>query len=212
MGLRPIYWSLSRQIARRTLVFFASERQSELPKLDQAEIRFGGAGHEDVAERLARLRGQDSGEYRAWLAAGHCVIYALGADGDLQSWGWVTAPVDEAQDSPWEFGIRLRVQPGAGFLWDYFTMPKYRGRGLYKALLRHSAEQCFIRGAHRAWGYADVTNSASRRGLLSSDYGGDTEIRLSRFGPFCRIVRPGLRYTVRVGGVLELDALLPRAR
>jgi GNAT superfamily N-acetyltransferase len=211
-SLRPIYWSLHHQISTRTLAFFVSERQSQLPRLDQAEIRFGNVGHEDIVERLARLRGHDADEYRARPAGGHCVIYALGADGDIQSWGWVTAPVDAAQDAHWEFGIHLRVRPGAGFLWDYFTMPKYRGRGLYKTLLRHSAEQCFIRGASRAWGYADVTNSASRRGLMSSDYIGDTEIRLSRFGPFCRIVRPGLQCTVRVGGVLELDALLPHAR
>ena len=208
--LRPIYWSVRRLIRSRTLAFFVSERQSRLPVVNGAEIRFGGMGHEDITSRLAKARGDDPEEYRARLTAGHWVIYVIGEDGDIQSWGWVTAPATGHQDSPWEFGVRMRVTPGSGFLWDYFTMPAYRGRGLYKALLRHSAEQCFLRGASRAWGYADVTNAASRQGLRGADYAGQTEITVSRFGPFCRISRPGFQQTVRVGGIVELDALLPR--
>lgn len=210
--LRPLYWFLRTLIRSRTLAFFVCERQSRLPIVDGAEIRFGGVGHEDVVRRLATVRGDDPEEYRARLTAGHWVIYAMGTDGDIQSWGWITAPNAGPQDSPWEFGIRMRVMPGSGFLWDYFTMPAYRGRGLYKALLRHSAEQCFLRGARRAWGYADITNAASRQGLMGAEYAGQTQIKVSRFGPFCRISRPGFQQTVRVGGVVELDALLPRGK
>jgi ribosomal protein S18 acetylase RimI-like enzyme len=209
--LRPLYWSLRRLIRVQTLAFFVCEHQSQLPTPDQTEIRCGGAGHEGVAERMAVLRGHDPAEYRGRLTAGHLVVYAVGSNGDVQSWGWVTAPPDGPQDAPWEFGIRMRVMPGSGFLWDYVTMPDYRGRGLYNTLLRHAAEQCFVRGAKRAWGYADTGNTASRRGLIGAGYAGRAEIKMARIGPFCWISRPGFQRTVRVGGVVDLDALLPHS-
>ncbi len=207
--VRPLYWSARGLVRSRALDFFVCERQPRLPPPEQVEIRFGSAGHEDAAARLAASRGQDPAEYRARLTAGHQVIYAIGADGDFRSWGWITAPTDGPRDSPWEFGIRLRVMPGTGFLWDYFTMPAYRGRGLYKALLRHSAEQCFVRGAMQVWIYADVTNSASRHAIAHADFTERTRIRVSRIGPLCRIAGPGFQRIVRSGGMTELDSLLP---
>lgn len=208
--VRQAYWWLRDLTRSRTLAFFVSERQSQLPVLDGAELRSGGIEHADAAAQMAALRGHNADEYRARLRAGHLVVYAIGSDGSLQSWGWVTAPTDEPQDAPWEFGIRMRVRPGAGFLWDYFTVPAYRGRGLYKVLLRASAEQSFIRGATRAWGYADITNIASRGGLTGADYAREHEVQMQRVGPVCRITRRGFQCTVRVGGVIEMDALLPR--
>ena len=209
LRLRPLYWSARGLIRSRTLAFFVCQRQAQLPTPDGTEIRLGGVGREDIATRLAVARGDDPREYCARLTAGHWVIYALGSDGDIQSWGWLTAPANVPQDSPWEFGIRMRVAPGSGFLWDYFTMPDYRGRGLYRILLQHSAEQCFLRGARRALGYADVSNTASSRGLANAQYLGQAEIHVKRFGPFCQISRHGFRQTVLVGGMVELDALLP---
>ena len=117
-------------------VLLSCQRQAQLPTPDGTERSDGAASvAEDIATRLAVARGDDPREYCARLTAGHWVIYALGSDGDIQSWGWLTAPANVPQDLPWEFGICMRVAPGSGFLWDYFTMPDYRGRGLYRILL-----------------------------------------------------------------------------
>ncbi len=208
--LRLLYWRARHMAGSKTLSFFVCRRQSDLPSLGQTRIEFGGMGHEPVVERLAQWRGDDPGEYRARLAAGHWVIYAAGEDGEVQSWGWVTAPTDKPQNAPWEYGVWAKVSPGTGYLWDYFTLPAYRGRGLYKALLQRSADQCFVRGAARVWIYAEISNTASRRGIMGADYGEEIEIQAARIGPICRFSRRGFQCTVRVGGVVELDALLPR--
>ncbi len=197
-------------VSRRTVTFFVNEQALKLPTPDQAEIRFGGVEHQEVAARLAALRGHDPDEYRTRLRSGHWVIYAIGGDGDLQSWGWVTVPAEGPRDLPWEFGVHLRIRPGSGYLWDYITMPAYRGRGLYKALVSQSAEQCFLRGAKRVCAYIELSNTAPRRGIVGAGYVEQgAEVRLQRIGPFYRVSRPGFNRTVRIGGVLELDALLP---
>jgi len=194
---------------RRAINFFSNERPTHLPPLENAEIRIGSTGDEDVATRMATLRGQDPDEYRARLKAGHHVAYAIGADGELQSWGWFTAPTDRPLEFPWEYGIRIRVMPGSSFLWDFFTMPAYRGRGAYRVVVRHATEQCHLRGASRSWGYAEISNIASRRGMMAAEWEGQVdEVELIRIGPFCRVSRPGFRRFVRAGGVLELDALV----
>ena len=205
--IREAYWRLRDLVRHRTLQFFVSEPAAPAA-LNAVDIRCGGPERADVAARMAALRGDDPADYRARLEAGHLVVYAVAPDGSPQSWGWATAPIQATQDSPWEFGIRMRVAPGSGFLWDYFTPPDYRGRGLYKLVLRESAEECFRRGAHRAWGYADVTNAASRRGLSGANYTDALTIELLRLGPLCRISTQRFQQTVRLAGFIELDALV----
>ena len=203
--LRQAYWSLRGLVRRRRLAFCVSAPGTAAT---DAAIRCGGAEHADIAARMAALRGHDAEEYRARLLGGHLLIYAVAADGTPQSWGWATAPLEAAQDAPWEFGIGMRVSPGSGFLWDYFTIPECRGRGLYRQVLRASAGQCVRRGARRVWGYADVTNAASRRGLMAADYVDAVEIELRRLGPLCRVSGRGLQRTLRLNGVIALDDIV----
>jgi hypothetical protein len=102
----------------------------------------------------------------------------------------------------------MKVPPHTAFLWDAFTVPTYRRRGLYRALLIQSVEQCFLQGVRRVWGHAQVTN-ASRKVILTTELAGETTIRATRIGPLIRISRPGFHRTMSVRGVLEMDALLP---
>ena len=101
----------------------------------------------------------------------------------------------------------MKVPAGVGFLWDAFTVPAYRRRGLYKTLLREAIEECFRRGATQVWGHANVTN-ASRKVILTTALAGQTTIAATRIGSFCRISMPGFHRTMLVRGVLEMDVLL----
>lgn len=207
---RKIYWWSRGLLRSRRLAFFVSEQQSLQELFESFDLRFGGLEHADAVQNMAALRGHDPAEYLARLTAGHFVAFAVGKDEELQSWGWATAPSTGAQDAPWEFGIRMRVMPEFSFLWDYVTMPDYRGRGLYKAVLRYSAQQCFLRGARRSWGYADITNAASGGGLTGANYAKELEIHITRIGPVCHISRPGFQCATLVGGVVEMRRLLPQ--
>lgn len=206
--LSRLYWAYRNQVCRRTWSFFVWERQSQLPQLTQGRIILAGKRDEAIGERMAVLRGASVDQYRAWLRAGHWVLYAVGPDDHIQSWMWFTVAEGSSQIAPFDFGIGMRVPPGIGFLWDAFTVPAYRRQGLYKTLLIQSVEQCFVHGARQVWGHAQVTNP-SRAVILTTEHAGETTVQATRIGPFCRISRPGFHRTISVGGVLDMEALLP---
>jgi GNAT superfamily N-acetyltransferase len=104
----------------------------------------------------------------------------------------------------------MKVPAGVGFLWDAYTVPTYRRRGLYKRLLLGAVEECFRRGATQVWGHANISN-ASRKVIRTTDLADEATIRAIRIGPFCRISTPGFHRTMSVHGVVEMDALLPSA-
>lgn len=208
LWLRRFHWWLRGLVRRRTVDLFLAERVPELPQPDGVEIRIGGPADENIAARLALLRDDDPEDYRSRLRAGHILVYVIGADDSLQAWVWATAPTEAPQEFPWEFGIRMRVRPGSGFLWDAYTVPAYRGRSLYTAVLRHSGEQCFLRGATQVWGYVEVHHTVSRRGVVSARLVAKNQVELRKFGPFCHVSRPGFSQIVASGGILELNALV----
>ena len=190
--------------------FFVWPRQSQLPPLAQERIILAGRGDEAISEHMAVLRGDPVDRYRAWLRDGHFVLYAVGPDNNIQSWIWFTIAEGGPQIAPFDFGLRMNVPSGIGFLWDAFTVPAYRRRGLYKILLTHAVEECYVRGARQVWGHANITN-ASRNVILTTDLAGEVTIKATRIGPFCRISGPGFHRITSVLGVLQMDELLPVA-
>ena len=206
--LSRLWWAFRSQVNRITWSFFLWERQSQLPQLTQGRIILAGRGDEAIGERIAVLRGDSADQYRAWLRDGHWVLYVVGPDNDIQSWIWFTIAEGGPQIAPFDFGIGMKVPPGIGFLWNAFTVPAYRRRGLYKTLLMHAVEECFVHGARQVWGHANVTNP-SRKIILTTDLAGEIMVKATRIGPFCRISRPGFHRTISVRSVLEMDALLP---
>jgi GNAT superfamily N-acetyltransferase len=206
--LSRLWWEFRNQINRITWSFFVWEPQSQLPQLMQERVILAGRGDEAIGERMAVLRGASVDQYRAWLRSGHWVLYAAGPDNDIQSWIWFTVAEGGPQIAPFDFGLGMKVPPGIGFLWDAFTVPAYRRRGLYKTLLMHAVEECFVHGARQVWGHANATNP-SRNIILTTDLAGEITIKATRIGPFCRISGPGFHRTISVHGVLEMDALLP---
>jgi GNAT superfamily N-acetyltransferase len=208
--LGRLWWGLRNQVNRVTWNFFAWRRQPEIPPLAEGRIVLAGKGDETAGERMAVLRGASVDQYRGWLDAGHWVLYAVGADGDIQSWIWFTFAERSPQIAPFDFGLGMKVPAGVGFLWDAYTVPTYRRRGLYKRLLLGAVEECFRRGATQVWGHANISN-ASRKVIRTTDLADEATIRAIRIGPFCRISTPGFHRTMSVHGVVEMDALLPSA-
>jgi GNAT superfamily N-acetyltransferase len=63
-----------------------------------------------------------------------------------------------------EAALHFRLPPGERYLWDFATLPEWRGRGLYPRLL-----QAIIRledaGGQRLWIGHETGNDASRKGI-----------------------------------------------
>ena len=115
-------------------------------------------------ELIARLAALDVAEVRRRLDEGH-QLFLLRVDGQPAAYGWsATGPAHIGG-----LALELTVPDGERYLWDFVTMPEFRGRGLYplllqKILLRQSDE------AEWFWIGHEPPNDASRRGILKAGF------------------------------------------
>jgi GNAT superfamily N-acetyltransferase len=96
------------------------------------------------------VRGRLDRNHRLWLARlpGAPVAYGRVATTEAQIGG---------------LGITLALPPGNRYLWDFVTLPPWRGRGIYPRLLQ--AILAHEDTSERFWIGHDVGNDASRRGI-----------------------------------------------
>jgi GNAT superfamily N-acetyltransferase len=103
-------------------------------------------------------------EVRARLRAGHHAYVAY-LDGAHVGYGWsATREADVG-----ELGAHLRLVDGYRYLWDFFTLPDYRGRGLYPQLLQAILRRECANASH-FWIGHDRENAASARGILRAGF------------------------------------------
>lgn len=75
------------------------------------------------------------------------------------AYGWVATCTAEIG----ALGLSLVLSPGDRYLWDFFTHPDWRGRGIYPRLLR--AVLGMEKDGERFWIGYDAPNVASARGI-----------------------------------------------
>jgi len=112
---------------------------------------------------LSELSGTDQRELDARMACGH-TPWSARIDGEPVGWGWCAT----REVSIGELGIAVPLPPGNRYLWDFFTVPTWRGRGVYPWLLQtiieHEPE------AARFWVGHDLGNLASARGITKAGF------------------------------------------
>jgi GNAT superfamily N-acetyltransferase len=98
------------------------------------------------------------------LADGHA-LFAARIDGDLAGYGWSASRRAHIGG----LDLFLTIPPDERYLWDFETMPAYRGRGVYplllQAILRRQSDE-----ADGFWIGHDPRNDASRRGILKAGF------------------------------------------
>jgi len=111
-------------------------------------VSLSGIGEVTVQERMRR-------GHRAWLA--WIADEAVG-------WGWVAT----ADAGIPELDVVFTLSPRDRYLWDFVTLPSWRGRGVYPSLL----QAILVReGAERFWIGHDRDNTASARGITKAGFG-----------------------------------------
>src|SRR4051794_17486947 len=115
--LSRLWWAFRYRVNRITWSFFSWKRPSHLPQLTQGRVLLAGSGDEVIGEHIAVLRGASAAQYRAFLKDGNWLLYVVGPDNDIQSWIWFTVAEGGPQISPFDFGMRMMVPSGVGFLW-----------------------------------------------------------------------------------------------
>jgi ribosomal protein S18 acetylase RimI-like enzyme len=87
-------------------------------------------------------------------------------DGRLASYCWVS----RSAECIGEIEHEIHFEPDEAYIWDCMTLPEFRRRGLYTALLNHMAGEIRRDGVRWLWIGSSVNNYASMRGFLKAGY------------------------------------------
>jgi ribosomal protein S18 acetylase RimI-like enzyme len=118
-------------------------------------VRFAPVGAAEAAA-LATAMALGEAEVLARLARGSRVIAAWQGD-DVASYCWISVHRERVG----ELARDLSLPAGDSYVWDCATVPRFRGQGLYRSLLRQIAETLAAEGQRRIWIGASTTNEAS---------------------------------------------------
>jgi ribosomal protein S18 acetylase RimI-like enzyme len=120
-------------------------------------VRIGPVGGAETGH-LAAAMGLAEAEVLGRLARGCRVIAAWQGD-EVASYCWISAHREHVG----ELARDLSLPAGESYVWDCATVPRYRGQGFYRSLLRKIAETLSGEGQRRVWIGASTTNEASNR-------------------------------------------------
>jgi GNAT superfamily N-acetyltransferase len=132
------------------------------------------AESESNSATLAGLTNLAPSEVAERLGAGHRA-YVARLDGTPVSYGWVAT----LAASIGELDIAFALTPCDRYLWDFATLPEWRGRGLYPRLLQAILNQESADG-RRFWIITAPENMASAAGIAKAGFGPVSDLA---FGP-----------------------------
>jgi hypothetical protein len=87
-------------------------------------------------------------------------------EGQLAAYGWVS--FDEEYIG--ELSLRLRLLPGEAYIWDCVTLPAFRQKHLFSALLVYMLGELRAGPLCRVWIGANLDNAASQRGIARAGF------------------------------------------
>ncbi len=103
---------------------------------------------------------------RRFTAGRRC--YTAWAGERLAAYGWVSF----CEEAIGEHNLRIQLRPCEAYVWDCFTLPEFRQKRLYSALLVYILSELRAGGGSvaipaicRAWIGADFDNTPSQRGI-----------------------------------------------
>jgi ribosomal protein S18 acetylase RimI-like enzyme len=104
----------------------------------------------------------------------HCYVGRF--EGAIVTYGWVTFDREEIG----ELNLSIQLKAGEAYIWNCATLPAYRGRRFYPALLVHIIGELQRQGLHRIWIGTDSDNLPSQIGMVIAGFQPIGEIVISR--------------------------------
>jgi hypothetical protein len=92
--------------------------------------------------------------------------YLAWVDRQIAAYGWVSFVEEEIG----ELNLRMKLLPGEAYIWDCATLPAFREKLLYSALLIHILGELHAQRICRAWIGADLENVASQKGIARAGF------------------------------------------
>lgn len=120
----------------------------------------------DLVSALSAIRGHHaSAEFLQRFKAGrHC--YSAWVEGQPAAVGWVSFEDEQIG----ELNLRIKLLPGEVYVWDCATVPRFRRKGLYSALLSYILGELRSQQIRRAWIGADLDNLPSQKGIARAGF------------------------------------------
>jgi hypothetical protein len=87
--------------------------------------------------------------------------YLARVDDKIVAYGWISFDEEEIG----ELGLRIRLNQAEAYIWDCGTLPAYRGKRLYPALLGYMLCELQKAGFQRVWIGTDADNLPSQVGV-----------------------------------------------
>lgn len=162
-------------------------------------VTLGELMPDDAVPLAAAMGTSDPQVVRERLVSGRR-CFAACIEGAIAAYGWVSQGAERIG----ELERTMRMQPGEAYIWDCATLPAWRGRGLYTALLRHIVATLRAERLRRLWIGASLDNTPSIRGF-----------RAAGFRPAVRLVYLrvlGIRYNRLAGDATAPPPLVADAR
>lgn len=178
-------------------------RGDRLPEL--TPISNFSAGPTMDAALLARMAHLDMAEVQRRLSDGHRP-YVAWLDGQPVAYGWVATRTAHIG----ELDLSIALPSGDRYLWDFATLPDWRGRGIYPRLLQ-AILMAELFEAERFWIIAAPENRASSAGIAKAGFTSIAHLSFQREGqPGLLPIEPGERVSVAAAllqvPVLEADS------
>lgn len=92
--------------------------------------------------------------------------YAAWVGGQVAAYGWVSFEEEDIG----ELNLRIKLLPGEAYIWDCATLPAFREKLLYSALLTYILSELRVQNLCRAWIGADLNNLPSQKGIARAGF------------------------------------------
>jgi len=92
--------------------------------------------------------------------------YIAQVEDQIVAYGWVSFEEEHIG----ELNLRIRLLPGEVYIWDCATIPAFRRKHLYSALLGYIIEELRADGLCRAWIGAGLNNKPSQQGMARAGF------------------------------------------
>ena len=101
-----------------------------------------------------------------WRLSQGEVCWVVKVEGEIVSYVWVAFRQEQVE----ELCKAVKLQEGEFYLYDAFTVPEWRGKGIYPAILSRQLQHFKEEGFKRALIFTVEENIASRRGITRSGF------------------------------------------
>ena len=151
---------------RRTGTIWAFDLDQPIPGIKPIiDATFYRVESESITELTSVMGADASTEILKRFKSGRR-CYVAHTEDKFAAYGWVSFN----EEFIGELNLRLRLLPGEAYIWDCATLPAFRRKHLYSALLTYILKDLNTEGLHRVWIGADFDNIPSQKGIAGAGF------------------------------------------